>query len=222
MEPRQVISTELARATVGVLISSPRARVALQASEAQCRGDRATLTVGCSPRFFTTTGSIGETSTPTEVVVGMTIGTSRPAHPKGGLAKATLVPPKRKVAKATWHTTSRSRNYYRGRVQSCDQVDRGVKAIIAKSFETTHRSNMVGTGITPLCFKDGEDAETLGLTGHERFTIDLPSTNEWICGTSSGSLPNLALTTLALLLELGFAKQDMALLGGADQAILMN
>ena len=44
-----------------------------------------------------------------------------------------------------------------------------MKAIIAKSFETTHRSNMVGMGITPLCFKDGEDAET-------RFTIDLPST----------------------------------------------
>ena len=30
-------------------------------------------------------------------------------------------------------------------------------------------------GIIPLCFKPGEDAETLGLTGHERYTIDLPS-----------------------------------------------
>ncbi|GFS37177.1 hypothetical protein Acr_00g0050430 [Actinidia rufa] len=52
MELRQVISTELARATAGVFISSPRARVTLQASEAQCRGDRAILTVGCSPRFL--------------------------------------------------------------------------------------------------------------------------------------------------------------------------
>ncbi|XP_004512178.1 aconitate hydratase 1 [Cicer arietinum] len=51
----------------------------------------------------------------------------------------------------------------------------GVKAVISKSFERIHRSNLVGMGIIPLCFKDGEDAETLGLTGHERFTIDLPS-----------------------------------------------
>lgn len=34
---------------------------------------------------------------------------------------------------------------------------------------------MVGMGIIPLCFKTGEDAESLGLTGHERYTIDLPS-----------------------------------------------
>ncbi|CAA3020624.1 aconitate hydratase, cytoplasmic [Olea europaea subsp. europaea] len=51
----------------------------------------------------------------------------------------------------------------------------GVKAVIAKSFERIHRSNLVGMGIVPLCFKSGEDADTLGLTGHERFTIDLPS-----------------------------------------------
>ncbi|XP_060209583.1 aconitate hydratase, cytoplasmic isoform X2 [Lycium barbarum] len=50
----------------------------------------------------------------------------------------------------------------------------GVKAVIAKSFERIHRSNLVGMGIVPLCFKAGEDAETLGLTGHERYTIDLP------------------------------------------------
>ncbi|BAT90292.1 hypothetical protein VIGAN_06151000 [Vigna angularis var. angularis] len=52
----------------------------------------------------------------------------------------------------------------------------GVKAVIAKSFERIHRSNLVGMGIIPLCFKSGEDADTLGLTGHERYTIDLPST----------------------------------------------
>nr|KYP48258.1 Aconitate hydratase, cytoplasmic [Cajanus cajan] len=51
----------------------------------------------------------------------------------------------------------------------------GVKAVIAKSFERIHRSNLVGMGIIPLCFKAGEDADTLGLTGHERYTIDLPS-----------------------------------------------
>lgn len=50
-----------------------------------------------------------------------------------------------------------------------------MKAVIAKSFERIHRSNLVGMGIIPLCFKPGEDAETLGLTGHERFSIDLPN-----------------------------------------------
>ncbi|KAJ0967887.1 hypothetical protein J5N97_024804 [Dioscorea zingiberensis] len=50
----------------------------------------------------------------------------------------------------------------------------GVKAVIAKSFERIHRSNLVGMGIIPLCFKAGEDADSLGLTGHERYTINLP------------------------------------------------
>jgi len=49
----------------------------------------------------------------------------------------------------------------------------GVKAIIAVSFERIHRSNLVGMGILPLQFKDGEDADKLGLTGKERFSIDL-------------------------------------------------
>ncbi|XP_039141389.1 aconitate hydratase, cytoplasmic isoform X1 [Dioscorea cayenensis subsp. rotundata] len=51
----------------------------------------------------------------------------------------------------------------------------GVKAVIAKSFERIHRSNLVGMGIIPLCFKAGEDADSLGLTGHERYTVNLPS-----------------------------------------------
>lgn len=51
----------------------------------------------------------------------------------------------------------------------------GVKAVIAKSFERIHRSNLVGMGVIPLCFKPGEDADSLGLTGYERYTIDLPT-----------------------------------------------
>ncbi|WVZ66074.1 hypothetical protein U9M48_015348 [Paspalum notatum var. saurae] len=51
----------------------------------------------------------------------------------------------------------------------------GVKAVIAKSFERIHRSNLVGMGVLPLCFKPGEDADSLGLTGHERYTVMLPS-----------------------------------------------
>ncbi|KAI8552820.1 hypothetical protein RHMOL_Rhmol06G0297900 [Rhododendron molle] len=51
----------------------------------------------------------------------------------------------------------------------------GVKAVIAKSFERIHRSNLVGMRIIPLCFKHCQDVETLGLTGHERYTIHLPN-----------------------------------------------
>ncbi|MDQ6606612.1 MAG: aconitate hydratase, partial [Actinomycetota bacterium] len=47
----------------------------------------------------------------------------------------------------------------------------GVRAVIAESFERIHRSNLVGMGVLPLQFKDGDTAESLGLTGHEVFSI---------------------------------------------------
>ena len=47
----------------------------------------------------------------------------------------------------------------------------GVRAVIAESFERIHRSNLVGMGILPLQFKDGEGADALGLTGRETFSI---------------------------------------------------
>ncbi|SMF61879.1 aconitate hydratase AcnA [Allosphingosinicella indica] len=47
----------------------------------------------------------------------------------------------------------------------------GVRAVIAESFERIHRSNLVGMGVLPLQFLPGENRETLGLTGDERFTI---------------------------------------------------
>ncbi len=47
----------------------------------------------------------------------------------------------------------------------------GVRAVIAESYERIHRSNLVGMGVLPLQFKDGESIESLGLTGHEKFTI---------------------------------------------------
>jgi aconitate hydratase len=43
----------------------------------------------------------------------------------------------------------------------------GVRAVIAESFERIHRSNLVGMGILPLQFEDGQNAESLGLTGEE-------------------------------------------------------
>jgi aconitate hydratase len=47
----------------------------------------------------------------------------------------------------------------------------GVRAVIAESFERIHRSNLVGMGVLPLQFADGENAESLGLTGEEEFEI---------------------------------------------------
>jgi aconitate hydratase len=47
----------------------------------------------------------------------------------------------------------------------------GIKAVIAKSFERIHRSNLVGMGVLPLCFEPGEGADELGLDGTESFTI---------------------------------------------------
>ena len=47
----------------------------------------------------------------------------------------------------------------------------GIRAVIAESYERIHRSNLVGMGILPLQFLPGESRESLGLTGHESFTI---------------------------------------------------
>ena len=47
----------------------------------------------------------------------------------------------------------------------------GVRAVIAESFERIHRSNLVGMGILPLQFQDGENAETLGLSGEEVYDV---------------------------------------------------
>ncbi len=54
----------------------------------------------------------------------------------------------------------------------------GVKAVIAESYERIHRSNLIGMGVLPLQFPDGETAESLGLTGEETFDVmDISSLN---------------------------------------------
>ncbi|MFK8012438.1 MAG: aconitate hydratase AcnA [Marinicellaceae bacterium] len=47
----------------------------------------------------------------------------------------------------------------------------GVKAVIVTSYERIHRSNLIGMGVIPLQFKEGETADSLGLTGHETYEI---------------------------------------------------
>jgi aconitate hydratase len=48
----------------------------------------------------------------------------------------------------------------------------GIRFVIAESYERIHRSNLVGMGVLPLQFPDGETAESLGLTGEETFDLD--------------------------------------------------
>ena len=62
-----------------------------------------------------------------------------------------------------------------------------MRAVIAESFERIHRSNLVGMGVLPLQFPDGENAESLGLTGEEEFSITgLPRDGEAKRGHACG------------------------------------
>lgn len=61
----------------------------------------------------------------------------------------------------------------------------GIQAVLAESFERIHRSNLVGMGILPLQFKEGENAQTLGLTGLEMFDIE---------GIAGGITPGMTVT----------------------------
>ncbi len=64
----------------------------------------------------------------------------------------------------------------------------GVRAVIAKSFERIHRSNLIGMGVLPLVFLPGEDVNTHGLTGQELITIE---------GIAEGVSPKKQLTVRA-------------------------
>jgi aconitate hydratase len=64
----------------------------------------------------------------------------------------------------------------------------GVKAVITKSFERIHRSNLIGMGVLPLQFQAGEDAKSLGLDGSETFSV---------AGIAEGLAPAKKLTVTA-------------------------
>jgi aconitate hydratase len=59
----------------------------------------------------------------------------------------------------------------------------GVRAVIAESYERIHRSNLIGMGVLPLQFGDGDTAEALGLTGDETFIVT------GITGLNNGEVP---------------------------------
>ena len=68
----------------------------------------------------------------------------------------------------------------------------GVRAVIAESFERIHRSNLVGMGILPLKFMDGQNAESLGIKGDEKFDIE---------GLSESLAPKAVLTVKATRID---------------------
>jgi aconitate hydratase len=101
----------------------------------------------------------------------------------------------------------------------------GVKAVVAESFERIHRSNLVGMGILPLVFKDGEDRKTLGLTGKETLTLtglaggitprmDVPCTITYADGSTKVTSLVCRIDTLD---EVSYYKQ-----GGILQYVLKN
>jgi aconitate hydratase len=51
----------------------------------------------------------------------------------------------------------------------------GIKMVLAESYERIHRSNLVGMGVLPLQFSDGESPDSLGLSGDEEYSIELDS-----------------------------------------------
>ncbi len=65
----------------------------------------------------------------------------------------------------------------------------GVKAVIAESYERIHRSNLIGMGVIPLQFPAGQNAESLGLTGEETFSI------EGITALNDGTTPKTVKVT---------------------------
>ena len=76
----------------------------------------------------------------------------------------------------------------------------GVKVVIAESFERIHRSNLVGMGVLPLEFVDGQSHASLGLTGREQFSV---------AGIADGLAPGKVLTVVATATD-GSAKRFQA------------
>ena len=82
----------------------------------------------------------------------------------------------------------------------------GVKVVVAQSFERIHRSNLIGMGVLPLQFKEGESLESLGLTGDETFSIT---------GLNGNPTPGQELT---LEVDKGGKKKSVGLISRLDTA----
>jgi aconitate hydratase len=95
----------------------------------------------------------------------------------------------------------------------------GVKAVIAQSYERIHRSNLIGMGVLPLTFKEGESAESLGLKGDEVFEIDVPAEPKpkQLITVKAGSITFEAVCRLHNAMEIEYYRN-----GGILHAVLRN
>ena len=94
----------------------------------------------------------------------------------------------------------------------------GIKAVMAESYERIHRSNLLGMGILPLQFKDGETGVTIGITGDETFSIDTGdswSVNQMVTVTTSSGKSFQCMTRLDTEPEIAYYKN-----GGILQYVL--
>ena len=83
----------------------------------------------------------------------------------------------------------------------------GVKAVIAKSFERIHRSNLIGMGVLPLQFLDGQDAVSLELTGKETFDIKGQTDPNAKTVTVTATAPGGHTTTFEALVRIDTPKE---------------
>lgn len=83
----------------------------------------------------------------------------------------------------------------------------GVKAVIVESYERIHRSNLVGMGVLPLQFKEGDSADSLGLTGHETFAITGLNNGESKSATVTATSNDGATTEFEVLVRIDTPKE---------------
>jgi len=87
----------------------------------------------------------------------------------------------------------------------------GVRAVLAETYERIHRSNLVGMGVLPLQYRDGESASTLGLTGQEVFSV---------AGLSDGIRPRSEVTVTAVAPD--GTKKTFIAIARLDSAVEVN
>jgi aconitate hydratase len=87
----------------------------------------------------------------------------------------------------------------------------GVRAVLAETYERIHRSNLVGMGVLPLQFREGETASTLGLTGQEVFDVT---------GLSDAIRPRSEVTVTAVATDA--TKKTFPVIARLDSAVEVN
>jgi aconitate hydratase len=87
----------------------------------------------------------------------------------------------------------------------------GVRAVLAETYERIHRSNLVGMGVLPLQYREGESASTLGLTGQEVFSV---------AGLSDGIRPRSEVAVTAVAPD--GTKKTFTAIARLDSAVEVN